>query len=247
MTKVNEHPTIGRLIPDSIGEDLMFFRQFKQFKMFWLPDSKKQLEDLEPEHRFLVKKWKKQPEGLPEVCRNFDVLAALQSLGAYEVGFSSAEDESLLMLTAGQEKAWQDFSKQESTYCENACSALIRYFNHLRKIDPELFREEEDCPESAKSIEDLASCVRFDGMNISPEAKNGHSTISFGWDVDWDMEHGLQMIFHNQQVIAMGNDLYSPEDICSAANFYREILSEDEQSAFNNFEKEFKSASEDDS
>lgn len=235
MAEVTEHPILGRLIPDQFGEDLMFFRQFKEFKSFWQPNSSKQLEDLEPEHREFVKKWKQQPGGLPEICRNYDVLAALQSLGVYEVGFSSTDDATESLPTEPQLVAWNDFCQQEVMYCENAKSALIRYFNHLRTVEPELFRGESDCPEVAETIEDLTTCVRFDGANLSPAVLGHQSTLSFGWDVDWDMEHGLQMIFHDRQVIAMGNELYSPEDIASQANFYRDVLNAEETDAYEKF------------
>ena len=65
MAKVTDHPQLGRLIPDQLGEDLMFFRQFSEAKLFWHPNSKKQLEDLEPEQRALVKRWKEQPGRTP--------------------------------------------------------------------------------------------------------------------------------------------------------------------------------------
>ncbi len=203
--------------------------------MFWHPDSKKQLQDLEPKHRELVKKWDEQPGELPQICRNFDVLAALQSLGVYEVGLSPEDQEDATIPSEAQVASWEFFVANEQEICARSCDAILRYYIQLRRAEPEWFEEEDDCPESPESIEDLTSCVRFDGMNLSPEVIPGLSSISFGWDVDWDMEHGLQMILHEGQVIAIGNDLYSPEDILSEANFYRELLTEHEEVAYGKF------------
>ncbi len=236
MAKTTTHPILGRLIPDQWGDELMFFRKFPHMETFWHPDSQKQLEDLELKHRDLVKKWELQPGGLPEFCRNYDVAAALQSLGVFEVGISNDEEPDVASPTAAQVSAWEDFVQHEEQICLNACDALVRYFNFLRSSAPQLFEQEDDCPETAECIADLQNCVRFDGMNLSPEVISGLSTISFGWDVDWDMEHGLQTIFHEGEVIAIGNDLYSPEDILSQSNFGKEILTETEQVALTNFD-----------
>lgn len=236
MAKTTSHPVLGRLIPDQWGDELMFFRKFPFMEIFWFPDSEKQLEDLELKHRDLVKKWDQQPGGLPEFCRNFDVMTALQSLGVFEVGISNEEDPEILPPTDAQVSAWEFFVEHEEQICRNACDSLVRYYNFFRKSDPQLFEEEDDCPEIAETIKDLQSCIRFDGINFSPAAIPGLSTISFGWDVDWDMEHGLQTIFHEGEVIAIGNDLYSPEDILSDSNFGKKILTETEQAALKNFE-----------
>lgn len=214
----------------------MFFRKFPHMETFWHPDSQKQLEDLELKHRDLVKKWDQQPGGLPEFCRNFDVANALQSLGVFEVGISNDEEPEVSPPTEAQVSAWEHFVKHEEQFCSKACDALVRYFNFLRSSAPQLFEEEDDCPETAENIIDLQNCVRFDGMNLSPESIPGLSTVSFGWDIDWDMEHGLQMIFHEGEIIGIGNDLYSPEDLLSESNFGKEILTETEQATLANFE-----------
>ncbi|QDT32479.1 DUF6985 domain-containing protein [Thalassoglobus polymorphus] len=235
MAKTTNHPAFGRLVPDDLGEDLMCFRKFSSMEIFWHPDSKKQLQDLEPKHRDLVKKWEQQPGELPQICRNFDVLAALQSLGVYEVGVSQSEEKEAAIPSPAQVTAWEIFIANEKEICERICDAILRYYLNLRKTEPQWFEEEDDCPASPESIEDLTSCIRFDGMNLSPETIPGLSSISFGWEVDWDMEHGLQMILHEGQPIAIGNDLYSPEDILTEANFQREIFTEEEQAAYQNF------------
>lgn len=235
MAKTTEHPILGRLIPDQLGEDLMLFRKFPDMKIFWHPDSKKQLEDLEPQHRELVKQWDKQPGELPQYCRNYDVLAALQSLGVYEIGISQSQDAGLPAPTDAQLTSWNHFIGNEQDICRRAQDAVVKYFNLIREADPELFKDEDDCPESADTIEDLLACVRFDGMNLNPDSVDGMSTISFGWDVDWDMEHGLQMVLCDGQVIGMGNDLYGPEDILSPRNFYQDILNDEERAAYKKF------------
>lgn len=239
MVKALEHPQLGRLIPDQFGEDLLFFRQFSEFKIFWQPDSAKQLEDLEPEHLSLVKQWKQQPVELVEICRNFDVLAALQSLGVYEVGIGLDVAVQQTTPSAAQVDAWKFFEANEKAFCTNACEALTRYYRYLRDVEPKLFEDEADCPEAIESSHDLINCIRFDGMNLSQTTAQGRSTISFGWEVDWDMEHGLQMIFFEDQVIGMGNDLYGPEDLSTPANFLRESFSAAELTAFEKFQKEF--------
>lgn len=245
MAKATEHPAFGRLIPDQLGEDLMCFRKFSHLRTFWHPDSPRQLRDLEPPHRELVKKWETQPGELPQHCRNFDVLAALQSLGVYEVGIaaplsseqadSPASSAAVSFPTPAQVAAWEDFTQHEQHYCERACDALLRYYRHLREITPDLFSDEADCPENPQQIEDLQTCVRFDGLTLAPEVVPNLSTISFGWDVDWDMEHGLQMLFHNREVIAIGNDLYAPTDLLTPANFFRELFTTGEQAAYEAF------------
>lgn len=232
MAKVTDHPQLGRLIPDQLGEDLMFFHQFAEAKLFWHPNSKKQLEDLEPEQRALVKRWKEQPGELPQICRNFDVLAALQSMGVYEVGLLGDPESDESVPTDLQVATWTDFLESEQNFFANSFDALVRYYKHLREIEPELFEGETDCPETAESIEDLLTCIRFDGMSLSPESISGVSTISFGWEVDWDMEHGLQMLFHQGEVIAMGNAIFGPEDVLSEANYFREIMNDDEQATY---------------
>lgn len=234
MAKTTQHPVFGKLIPDQFGEELMFFRQFPAMKPFWHVDSKKQLQDLEPSHRALVKKWDTQPGELPQVCRNYDVLAALQSLGVYEVGLLAAGDNDDVP-TAAQVQTWQEFLDQEEFICERACSALLRYYRHLREDHAAVFEGEADCPALAESPADLVSCVRFDGMSLSPELIPGLSSISFGWDVDWDMERGLQMILHRRQVIAVGNSLFGPEDVLGEANFFQGLLNEEEVAAYEDF------------
>lgn len=237
MPKIQEHPILGRLIPDQWDDDLMFFRKFPELKCFWHPNSRKQLEDLEPQHRALVKKWDKQPGELAQICRNLDVLNALQSLGVYEVGVCVGEADQSQVPAVAQVRTWEEFVAHEAEISERICAAMLRYYVMLREQDPTMFEDEEDCPASPETIEDLTRCVRFDGMNLSPESIPNLSTISFGWDVDWDLEHGLQMILHDGQVIAMGNDLYSPEDLLTEANFYRELLNEEEQAAYESFSR----------
>lgn len=239
MAKATNHPVLGRLIPDQLGEELLFYRKFPAMKVFWHPNSKKQLEDLEPKHRELVKKWDQQPGELPQYSSNFDVLAALQSLGVFEVGISQVEGSENDLPTAAQISAWEHFTQHEEQVCRNAQDAVVRYFRSVRAAEPELFDGEDDCPEVVESIEDLVACVRFDGMNLNADSIAGVATISFGWDVDWDMEHGLQMLLFDGQVIAMGNALYGPEDVLSELNFFRECFVDEEQSAYNRFAAAF--------
>ena len=212
----------------------MCFRKFPHMKSLWHPNSQKQLDDLEPKHRDLVKKWEKQPGALPQICRNFDVHAALQSLGVYEVGFGNTAETGKYP-SADQVTAYLHFREYEQTICERACDALVRYYIFLRGQQPDLFVDETDCPETAESVDDLAACVRFDGMNFTAESVEGSATISFGWDVDWDMQHGLQMIFHQDQVIAIGNDLYGPADVEAMSTVMQQILNNEERKALDHF------------
>ncbi|MEW4488512.1 hypothetical protein AB1L42_10550 [Thalassoglobus sp. JC818] len=235
MASKLEHPVLGQLIPDQYGDRLMKFRKFEFMQPLWHPDSKKQLEDLEQKDRELVKKWETQPGALPQVCRNFDVHSALQSLGVYELGIGQSEDSDDSEPSAEQVAAYEHFVENEQAICEEVFETLVRYYNFLREWAPDWFVDETDCPETADSIDDLATCVRFDGMDLSHESVGGMATICMGWDVDWDMEHGLQMICQNGKIIAVGNDLYGPEVIVGQQEMMQHFLDDDQKKALQKF------------
>ncbi|MCA8996643.1 MAG: hypothetical protein KDA80_06655, partial [Planctomycetaceae bacterium] len=194
-----QHPVFGRLIPDQTGEELLCFRQFPGLKPFWLDHSSQLLGDLEPGHRKLVKQWHDQPEGLAKICRNFDVLAALQSLGVFEVGI--ALEPGANKPNDCQVETYRGFIDREAEVCENICRELVNYVSHLRKKEPAVFEAIGQSPQHNEvfSLDEISEFVRFDGLTMTTEMVDGLATIGIGWDVDWDIEHGLQMVLHQDQ------------------------------------------------
>lgn len=149
---------------------------------------------------------------LSRVCRNFDVLAALQSLGVYEVGVRVPKREEP---TAVQSATYQAFLDREEEVCGNVVDALLRYYRHVRDVAPDWF-EDDDYPDG-RSVEDLAQCVDFDGIHICRISSQGLCPIMLGWEPAWDLEHKLAMTLFRDQVLEIfsageGRLLHNPED-----------------------------------
>jgi hypothetical protein len=199
MPKPINHPVFGRMIPDQWNLGLMFFREFRFLSPFRPADPDEALRQLDPAHRRQVVKWKEQPAKLAKICRHSDVHAALQSLGVYEVSVAmDGRDEP----SAEQSAAYEFFEQNEETVCRNLCDALLRYYPVARAEDEHWF-DNADCPQIG-TLDELTPLIRFDGFSVARTHCEGLSVLSFGWDPDWDPEHGLTTSVWRDQVVAIG-------------------------------------------
>ena len=212
MLSTVQHPVLGRLVPDQWNRGLLTFRQFPHMRMFWHPDPEKTIARLSVEQRRWVTGWDRHAAELSPICRNFDVLAALQSLGVYEVSIGVPRTGEL---SAPQVAAYQWFLDHEEAVCGNVIGALLRYYRHMRQVAPDWFRD-DDYP-NGHTVEELAPLLRFDGIGISRRSSHGLSVITMGWDPDWDPEHGLGTTLYRDQVLEIGQSaetvlLLDPEE-----------------------------------
>lgn len=199
MPKPINHPFFGRLIPDQWNQHLMFFREFPFLQRFRPGDPDEATRQLAPAHRKQVDNWKKQPAKLAEICRNSDVHFALQSRGVYEVSVAmNGRNEP----AAEQSAAYEFYEQHEETICRNVCDALLRYYPDARAQDEHWF-DNADCPEIG-SLDELTPLIRFDGFSVSRTHCEGLAVLSFGWDPDWDPEHGLTTSVWRDQVVSIG-------------------------------------------
>jgi hypothetical protein len=194
------HPVFGHLVPDQWDRGLLTFRQFPHMKQFWHADPAGTISRLSAEEREWVTHWDRHAARLARVCRNFDVLAGLQSLGVYEVSVGVRKDGAP---SAEQAATYQMFLDREEAVCRNVIDALLRYYRHARQALPDWFRD-EDYPEG-KTAEELSGLLRFDGIGIRRRPVNGICPITLGWDPDWDPEHGLVMAVYRDQVLEFGS------------------------------------------
>jgi hypothetical protein len=196
-----DHPAFGRLIPDQWGDDLMCFREFPYLRKLSTADSAQALKEVSQTHRELVENWRDQPVKLAKICRNWGVGEALQAMGVYEVtvpldGAAEPSQE--------QASAYRFFGEHEEAICNNACNALLRYYQVARETDEDWF-EDNECPKAA-TLEELFPLVRFDGLSISRSHCEGLSVLFLEWGPDWDVEHGLRMAVWRDQVVGIGLD-----------------------------------------
>lgn len=199
MVKPLDHPVFGRLVPDRWKEDLLTFREFPHLKALRPPDPEEQLRRVGKKKRAWVQDWRNHGAELAKVCRDVEVLTALQSLGVYEVSVAVGKDG---LPSAEQAATYRHFLDEEETICRNVQDALLRYYRHVRRAMPDWF-EGDDYPEG-RTIEELAGRLGFDGIGIGRKHAHGTCLLTMGWDPAWDPEHGLQTTLYRGQVVEIG-------------------------------------------
>lgn len=193
------HPVVGRLVPDQWGDSLMTFRQIPPLMRFvgGLPTDA--MNNLGKSDRQLVESWNDVPEKLVKKCRNFEVFDGLRTLGVFEVAFDRTSTG-----TPSKEQiaAYQYFQEHVEQICGNVIGALLRYYRVARAADKE-WLDQNDCPD-VSSVDELAPLATLDGVTFTKHHCDGMAVLRFGWNVDWDVEHGLSMAVWKDQVVGIG-------------------------------------------
>lgn len=227
-----DHLVFGRLVPDQWNSSLMCFREFPYLRKLCQEDPEQAIQSVSPQHRELVENWRDQPPRLAKICRRSDVHEALRAWGVYEVSVPVAGDAGP---SPEQAAAYRFFEEHEEAICDNACDALLRYYQ-VARADDEIWFDQNDCPEIA-TREELFPLVRFDGFSIARSHSEGLSLLILSWNPDWDMEHGLRMAVWRDQVVAIGLDeIYEILEVADEALWSPARMTDAERAALKQFQ-----------
>jgi len=79
---------------------------------------------------------------------------------------------------------------------------LFRYFDGIEKEEIYFY---EELPDSLTK-DNIGKCVKFDGVSFSTHVVDDHVLFQMHWRPDWDIGHGLNMLFFKEEVVMMGKE-----------------------------------------
>jgi len=179
----------------------------------------------------LIENWAENIEKILPIYSQFDIIDNLRAMGVYET--SANLEEGCTDLSSSQKKSISHYLLSEKRICENAFSALIRYISNLDKEEVYFY---EELPEKLTK-DNIGKYVKFDGVSFSTHVVEDHVLFQMAWRPDWDMEHGLNMLFYKEEVIMMGKEeirlmLDSPASFSANETWSTDIMNDDEKLAF---------------
>lgn len=99
----------------------------------------------------------------------------------------------------------QFFADNYEKYREIYLDALLSYYQELR-LDLGYYTEEEvDGYPYITTVEQLIETIKFTGIIIHDEKRNGHHAIGLYFDSTWEEEHGAGVLMAGYEVIDTGN------------------------------------------
>lgn len=99
----------------------------------------------------------------------------------------------------------QFFADNYDKYREIYLDALLSYYQELRTGLGYYCEEEVDGYPYITTIEQLLETIKFTGIIIHEEKRNGHHAIGLYFDTTWEEEHGAGVLMAGYDVIDTGN------------------------------------------
>ena len=190
-----------------------------------------EFEGMDSNEVYLIENWRENIEKILPIYTQIDVINNLRAMGVYEISANLKEGRTDLSLS--QKKSISHYLLSEERICENAFSALIRYFSNLDKEEVYFY---EELPEKLTK-DNIGKYVEFDGVSFSTDVVEDHVLFQMAWRPDWDIEHGLNMLFYKEEVIMMGKEeirlmLDYPASFFANGTWSIGIMNDDEKLAF---------------
>ena len=98
----------------------------------------------------------------------------------------------------------QFFADNYDKYREIYLDALLSYYQELRIGLGYYCEEEVDGYPYITTIEQLLETIKFTGIIIHEEKRNGHHAIGLYFDTTWEEEHGAGVLMAGYEVIDAG-------------------------------------------
>lgn len=131
-----------------------------------------------------------------------------KNLFVYEGNFDSNEWEQMDIIIDEEkdieyaENCIRHFENMSEEMKQNMCGALIRYCERFREFAIEA-DDDFEVPE-IQQVEDILNYVYFSTIHVEDTEGNSIIGYSIEGSCDWEVEHGLQIIIRDKDILYVG-------------------------------------------
>lgn len=211
-----DDPVFGVATVDQWGQDFWTLRHIPSFCPF--PDS--DVNDfcgVESHQKTLIENWPASIPQLSRISRISNVHDALRHRRVFEVSIERSEGQPI---ADDQRDAFLAFLDAESRIADIVLTAIVAYYHNLdeaERDDPLEILSEEELAHFTDGINrtNIERICAFDGISVWRPSSTNASSLVFGFEANWDVEHGFGVVWQDGRVIGCGRH----DDIAETIGF----------------------------